>query len=109
MYDASYKIEAYNYPSKNTFKFQGVDVNYWVGSICICIKEFNEIKFYTIWETEEFKYPEDAQKIVLAECRRLSDKIPRRIEVYDGSSGEYKIEEIFNGSNQKYVIEDSNL
>ena len=71
--------------------------------------EFNEIKFYTIWETEEFKYSEDAQQILLSECRRLSDIIPRRIEVYDGSSGEIKIVEVFNASNQKYVIEESNL
>lgn len=103
----SYKVIGQAIPSDNTFKYNGVDVSYQRAAVFLCIKiSPSEDDYHKVWESDEYDNETDALNVLKAECRRISDKVSRRIEViaYDSNNNEYIPIEVYNENNRAYLL-----
>ena len=109
---AAYKIEACVVSGESTFICDGHTVSYSKAAMFLCIKHsISDIDRVRAWESPEYKFSNDAQSILAAECQRVSELISKRIELigYDEDRKQHVVQEVFNPNDRQYWLEETNL
>ena len=111
-FSAAYKIEACVVPGESKFLLNGHSVSCSKAAMFLCIKHsIGEIDRVRAWESPEYKFSDDAESFLAAECQRVSELIGKRIEriVFDDDKKEYVVQEVFNPNDRQYWLEETNL
>lgn len=108
----AYKIEGCVAPGETTSLEGEHSVSHSTAALYLCIKHsIGDVDRVRVWESSEYKFADDAEGVLKAECRRISELVNKRIEVvgFDDSRNEYVVQEVFNPNNQQYWLEETNL
>ena len=111
-FSAAYKIEACVVPGETKFLLDGQTVSYSKAAMFLCIKHsIGDVDRIKAWESPEYKFSNDAESVLAAECQRVSELISKRIERigFDDDTKEYVVQEVFNPSDRQYWLEETNL
>lgn len=105
----AFKIVGYVLAGDKTTMVEGIEAQYSKAVLILCVRDAQE--YYQVWESEEYRYHEDALNVLKAECGRISEFIYKRIEICDFSSktGNNEIIDIYNENNRQYILESTNL
>ncbi|WP_341581698.1 hypothetical protein [Marinobacter metalliresistant] len=111
-FSAAYKIEACVVPGESKFPLDGHNVSCTKAAMFLCIKHsIGDIDRFRAWESPEYKFSDDAESFLAAECQRVSELIGKRIEriVFDDDKKENVVQEVFNPNDRQYWLEETNL
>lgn len=112
LYGRAYKLIGIVDNGLETFTHNGEEFKKNMASIKLCIKKtLAEDEMHDVWKSLEYKYYNDAEAVLRAECNRLGDILNKRIELitYSEKSGKYEVSDVFNENNPQYLIESTNL
>ncbi len=112
MYGEAYKLVGIVIGGDETFLHDGVSVSKSVATIKLCFKvPLSRDEYIEAWRSPEYKYSNDAENVLIAECRRVSDHLKKRIEImeYDSHKGDYIVSEVLSPNNPQFLIESTNM
>ena len=107
-YKETYKIQGLIINGKQTFEYQGHTLERQRAVIRLVYDMGGEEQYVTMWESEEYRDFKDAQNVLMAELKRLSEEVPRHFTVVDFNGNKYR-EIPINTHDRRYLLNRTNL